>query len=64
MSVTTQGSVPLPTIFGDVIAEQHAEATLRSNLPALGQEVGIAWVWVVFYVVLASAATIHSMFHV
>jgi hypothetical protein len=64
MSVTTQGSVPLPTVFGEYIAEQHAEAAERGNLGALGQEVGIASLWAAFYIVLAGAAAIHYLFHV
>ena len=64
MNVATQGSVPLPTVFGDYVAEQHAEEAQRTNLPALGQEVGIASLWAVFYVVVAGVATIHYVFHV
>jgi hypothetical protein len=63
MSVTTQSSAPLPTAFGAYVAEQHAEEAQRSNLPALDQEVGIASLWVIFYVVLAAAAAIHYVFH-
>ena len=64
MSVTAPSSHRVPTVFGDLIFEQHAEEALRTNLPALEQEVGIASLWVVFYIVLMSAATIHYVFHV
>lgn len=64
MSVTTQSPVPVPTVFGEYVAEQHVEETQRGELPALGQEAGIASLWIVFYVVVASAAAIHYVFHV
>jgi hypothetical protein len=58
-----QSSVRLPTVVGEYVAEQHAEEGQGSNLPALDKEVGIASRSVIFYVVVAGAATIHYVFH-
>jgi hypothetical protein len=51
-------------VVGEYVAEQHAEEGQGSNLPALDKEVGIASRSVIFYVVVAGAATIHYVFHV
>jgi hypothetical protein len=62
MSVTTQRSVPLPTV--EFVAERHTAEAQDSDLTQLGHEVGIASIWIVFYVVVAVAATIRYVFNV
>jgi hypothetical protein len=53
----------LPTVFGEYVAEQHIEEILHRNLPAPTQEVGIAALWIVFYIVIAIATAIHYVSH-
>jgi hypothetical protein len=60
--MSVRASVPLPTVFGEYVVEQHVEEAQRSVLLAHGQEIGIAAIWIVFYAVLAIAAAIH-VFH-